>query len=499
MTARRVVIVGGGMAGNRLAEEIADRDRNGLIHLTLLSAEAHRPYNRARLTDVLAGEVAESGIELPEPGGRPVLRLGVAVVAVDRVNRCVRRQDGTTVPYDILVLATGAEPLIPPIPDLRTPAGELRPGMFAFRTLDDCRALIAAAGGARHAAVVGGGVLGLETARALAARGPAVQVLHAAPWLMERQLDADASRFLRRAYAEIGIDVRVGMAAVGVSGADRADGRVDGLILDNGERLPADLVVFSCGVRPRAGLAEACDLDVERGIVVGDDLRTSDPRIYAIGDCAQHKDAVSGLAEPAWEQARVLAERLTGPGADVRYVATPPLTRLKARGVDLLAMGETGAQPGAQTGTQSRPLAAGIEAGMDEVVLFSDARAGVYKKLVIRGDRLVGAVLMGDDTTNGTVTQFIDRGTPVPPDPKVLLFAGLRSLAGDRLASAPSDETTVCRCNGVTRGEIVRVFNEGARSLDAVAEALRCGTGCGSCRADVTDIITGLDDSESAA
>jgi assimilatory nitrate reductase electron transfer subunit len=294
---------------------------------------------------------------------------------------------------------------------------------------------------------------------------------------MERQLDDGAARVLRRTYADIGIEARVDVTAVEVTGAERADG----LILADGERVPADLVVISCGIRPRVQLADDCGLDVERGIVVGDDLRTSDPRIYAIGDCAQHKGTLSGLLDPAWEQARVLAERLAGPDTEIRYAGSPVVTRLKAAGVDLVAMGDANADDEAT-----------------DVVLFSDARRSTYKKLVISGERIIGAVLLGDDETNGTVTQIFDRGAFVPADPRVLLFAGLRSQgdaqgAGGGPRNLP-DDATICRCNGVSKGAIVRAYNEGAYSVDTMAVALRCGTGCGTCRGDVGDIIAGLEE-----
>ncbi|HEU5157975.1 MAG TPA: FAD-dependent oxidoreductase [Streptosporangiaceae bacterium] len=468
--AHRVVIVGAGMAGARLAEEIVQRDPDGRVHVTMLGAEPHRPYNRVQLTNVLAGSMAEDDIPLPVPDEDAVVRLGVAVRAIDRDRRQVITDDGDAVGYDTLVLATGADPLIPPVRGVRTADGGLRPGVFVFRTLDDCRALAAAAEAARRVVVVGGGVLGLEAARGLAGRGLDVCVLHMAPWLMETRLDAEGGKILRAAYRDVGIDVRVDATATEVSGVDRADG----VVLDSGERIPADLVVFSCGMRPSTRLAADSGLRVERGIVVDDELRTSDPRIFALGDCAQHPGVAGGLLDSAWEQATVLAELITDPGSTTRYTGSAEVTRLKAADVDLVAMGEV--NPDDEQAAS---------------VVFSDARRRTYKKLVLRDERLVGAVLLGDDETSGLVTQLFDRGAVAPPDPKVLLFRGLRQGADDSGPDLP-DEATVCRCNGVTRGEIVREYTAGARTLDALADRLRSGTGCGSCRGQVAALIADL-------
>ncbi len=472
-TPQRVVIVGAGMAGTRLADEIAQRDVGGRVAVTLLGAEPHRPYNRVQLTNVLAGAAAEEDIVLPVPEDEVAVRLGTAVLGIDRERRQVRTADGGGIGYDTLVLATGADPLIPPVGGVRTADGGLRPGVFAFRTLADCRALAAAADAARRVVVVGGGVLGLEAARGLAGRGLDVCVLHMAPWLMEARLDAEGGKILGAAYGDVGIDVRVNATAVEVSGADRADG----VILDSGERIPADLVVFACGIRPSTALAADAGLRVERGIVVDDELRTSDPRIHAIGDCAQHPAIAGGLLDSAWEQARVLAERITDPESTALYTGSAEVTRLKAADLDLVAMGEVNPDPDTDDDAAS--------------VVFSDARGRTYKKLVLRDERLVGAILLGDDETSGLVTQLFDRGTVAPPDPKVLLFRGLRQGTDD---SGPDlrEDATVCRCNGVTREDIVREFAAGARTVEALRDRLRSGTGCGTCRGRVAALIADL-------
>ncbi|WP_119726926.1 FAD-dependent oxidoreductase [Thermomonospora amylolytica] len=461
-----VLVVGAGMAGARLAAEIARRDAAGRIDLTVVGSEPHPPYNRVQLTELLAGRTTWAGIALEGPAWFAergyALRLGTPVRAIDRAARRVLLGDGDTLPYDVLVLATGAEPVMP-LP------GPLPAGVFTFRTLDDCHAIAATAARAREAVVVGGGLLGLETARGLARLGARVTVVHAAPRLMERHLDDGAARILRRIYAGQGIEVELNATVAAVSGGDR----VEKLVLSDGRTLPADLVVVSCGVRPRTGLAAACGLRVERGVVVDDDLRTSDPHIHAIGDCAQHRGVAAGLLDPAWEQARLLAVRLTDPGAADRYTGVRSVTRLKAPGIDLVAMGESGTEP---SWDDDGP----------EVVVFRDGGRGVYKKLVLRDERLVGALLLGDDSTAGVVAQFFDRGDRVPSDPAALLFAGWGG------AAPAARDAVVCRCNGVTREAVARACAAGARDLAAVSAATRCGTGCGTCRADVERLIAEL-------
>lgn len=471
MSAQRVLIVGGGMAGLRLCEEIAERDPHGGLAVQLIGSEPELPYNRILLTDVLAGQLSYHDIVMVDPDSYRgfTMRLGTSIEAIDRAARVIRTADGGELPYDVLVLATGADPIFPPIQGMRTDDGMLRPGVFAFRTLDDCRSLEAARKVARRAVVVGGGVLGLETARGLASYGIPVTIVHAAPHLMERQLDDAAARILQRAYRDLGVTAYVNAGVTAMTWGE--EGEVDGVVLSDGRRLPAELVVISCGIRPRVSLAKECGLRVEKGIVVGDDLRTSDPYIYAIGDCAQHRNLTAGLLDPAWAQARVLAARITGTDPAADYAGFPAVTRLKASDVELTAMGR-------------------LDPGEDgEVVLFSDPGRRTYKKLIISEGRLVGAILLGDDDVSGTVTQYFDRGSPVPDDPKFLLFAGLRAEAQEEL----DDDATLCRCNLVSKKEVAEAFAQGARDPDMVSQITRSGTGCGSCRSDIARTLQALE------
>ena len=463
---RRVVVVGHGMAGSRFVQEL--RAIAPDTHITVFGDEPGLPYNRVLLTEVLSGLCAPDDISLGEPAEVDV-RSGVKVLAVDRARREVTAADGTLASYDALVLATGSAPLMPRIPGLSGADGALLPGIVPFRTLADCHQILAAARHARRAVVLGGGLLGLEAARGLVARGVATEVVHAAPHLMDRQLDPAAGRVLRRTLDRLGIGCRVGAVATGVLGIQR----FRGLSFDDGSTIAADLLVLACGVRPDVSLARAMGLTVNQGVVVDGALRSvDDPAVYAIGDCAEHDGRVYGLVGPAWEQAAVAAAAIAVTGA--RYTGSRLVTRLKVSNVDLAAMGDT-------------------QAGEDddaEIVHFADPTRGTYKKLVIRDDRLVGAILLGDVATAGLVTQLYDRGAPVPADRLALLFAGIGPSTSDP-AQLP-DRATVCTCNAVTKGAIAACVLAGARTVADVATGTRATTGCGSCRSTVAELVANL-------
>ncbi|MEV6985171.1 FAD-dependent oxidoreductase [Sphaerisporangium sp. NPDC051017] len=458
----RLVVVGNGMAGSRLASEVRARDpENRHITITVIGAEARGPYNRVLLSNVLAGTASPEQVRLPAQAGDGVtVRLGVTVTAIDREAREVRTADGRREPYDVLALATGSEAVVPPIPG----AGRA----IALRTMDDCDRILAAARTATTAVVVGGGLLGVEAARGLSGRGLRVTLLHHTGHLMDRQLDAGAGAVLGDALAGLGVTVRTGARAAAI--------RAGGVELSTGEILPAGVVVLACGVRPLTGLAEDAGLEVGRGVVVDDRLRTSDPAIYAIGECAQHDGTVYGLVAPAWEQAAVVADLITGACPSARYRGSRLVTRLKARSVELAAMGET-------------HLAEDPDSAV-EVVTFTHRARGIYRKLVIRDERLVGAILLGAAPTVGTLTQLYDRGGPLPGDPAGLLFPGLDdgAVPADTPVRMP-DSARVCECNNVTKGRIRACWEAGARDLAAVTAATRATTGCGSCKDAVEGLI----------
>ncbi|MEV0213290.1 FAD-dependent oxidoreductase [Micromonospora sp. NPDC050695] len=471
----RVVIVGNGMAGARLAGELHARE--GDRKVTVLGAEPHRAYNRIMLSTLLAGRIGEPDVELTEAAGHGIdRRTGVPVTTVDRSAREVRTADGERIGYDHLVLATGARAVVPPLPGL-DPA-DLPPRVVSFRTLDDCRRIIAAAHGARSALVLGGGLLGLEAARGLATRGLATTVVHHTGHLMERQLDPAASAVLAGTLTGLGVTIQLAVPATGVV-ADDTGVRLD---LADGRSLRADLLVLSCGVRPDTALARAAGLTVRRGVVVDDRLRTDDRSISAIGDCAEHDGALTGLVAPAWAQARVLADVLSGTDPLARYRPRPVVTRLKAAGIDLAAMGDAvGGEPG-------------------EELTFADPTRGTYARLRIRDERLIGAILLGDNPAVGTVIQLFDRGHPVPADRRALLLGRALGATGAAPAASPAlmpDAAIVCQCNTVTKGALVRCWRSGARTADAVVAVTRAGTGCGGCRDAVGGIVDWLSEAES--
>jgi assimilatory nitrate reductase electron transfer subunit len=473
----RLVVVGYGMAGARLVSEVHGRAPD--LNVTVLGAEPYRAYNRILLSNLVAGKSAEADIHLTEPAGRGVrLRLGVAAATIDRAAGMVVAADGERVPYDRLVLATGSQAALPPIKGLYCDDGSLPDRVAAFRTLDDCRRIIALAGSSRTALVLGGGLLGLEAARGLAAHGLDVTVLHAVGHLMERQLDPPASAVLTATLARLGIGVELDAATVAVdTSADQLTA-----VLADGRRLSADLLVVACGVRPCTGLAEQSGLAVDRGILVDDRLCTSDRRVFAIGDCAQHDGIVSGLVAPAWEQARTVADLVTGTRPLARYTPRPTVTRLKAAGIDLAAMGDATSNDG-------------------EVVTFADPTRGTYAKLVVRQDRLAGAIMLGDNPAVGTVIQLFDRGGRVA-DPRNLLLGRAtaeRFATGEASPALIPDAAVICQCNTVTKGALVRCWQAGARSTSDLIVGTRAGTGCGTCGDAVDGIVSWLQREQGAA
>jgi assimilatory nitrate reductase electron transfer subunit len=468
MSPREVVIVGYGMAGARLADEIRRRDPIAeRVRLTVLGAEKHAAYNRVLLSAVVAGGMSAESVRLHDDEWAARhnidLRLGVDVARIDREKRCVELGDGSTVDYDALVLATGANPWIPPVEGL-----EAGPNVVAFRSLDDCAKILDAARFGAPVAVLGGGLLGLEAARGLAGRGNQVTVVHPLGHVMERQLDPAAGHVLARQLTEMGVTFKFGATA-----ARYLPG--DGLKLDDGSLVPADLVVVAAGVRAETRLAAEAGLDIDLGILVDDTLRTSDGRIHALGDCARHPGAPAGLIQPAWEQASVLADVLTGTNAAARYRGTTAVTRLKARGIDLAALGETQLQAG--------------DADV-EVLTFNDPTGGRYGKLVVRENRVTGAILLGLPDAAATITQFHDRGTLLPDD-RLAVLLGRALPSGSTPAASPADlpaTAVICRCNNVTKGRLIEAWKAGATDTPALARATRATTGCGGC----TDTVGGI-------
>ncbi|WP_329409627.1 FAD-dependent oxidoreductase [Streptomyces sp. NBC_00704] len=398
----RVVVLGAGLAGVRLARRLGELG----VPALLVGDEEHRPYNRVLLAEVLAGRYSPDVIALPAPAGA----VRAKVTGIDRDRRVLACADGSEIAYGTLVLATGSNPVLPPLRGLFTPDHVLPEGVHAFRTMDDCLGLSKAVRPGVRAVVIGGGLLGVSAARALAVRGAQVVLAQQAERLMERQLDPGASRLVRRHLTDLGVEVHTECRVRDVrclGGAVRSVEMADGYALD------ADLVVLTCGVSPRAGLARDAGIAVHKGVLVDDELRTSDPHVRAVGDCAQHDGTVYGLAAPALEQADVLAASLAG-DPDARYTGTRALTRLTLTGdgapgpagnsaFDLAAFGETEPRPG------------------DDVVQLADATRGTYRKVVVRDDRLVGGVLVGELGTVGALARAWEGAEPLPSDGGPLL------------------------------------------------------------------------------
>jgi nitrite reductase (NADH) large subunit len=367
----RLVVVGNGMAGLRTVEELLDQapDR---YDIAIFGAEPQLGYNRLLLSAVLAGErtladiIAHPRSWYDERG--IALIAGDPVVAIERAVKTTRSAGGIALAYDKLLLATGSKPLALPIPGLDLP------GVCAFRDIADVETMITAARTHERAVVIGGGLLGLEAAWGLKRRGMSVTVVHLMPILMERQLDAAAAELLRRDLASRGVNFVLNGETEEILGSEHAAG----IRLADGREIAADLVLLAIGTRPNIDLARAAGLDLNRGIVVGDDLATSDPAIYAVGECVEHNGQTFGLVAPLWEQAKICAARLAG-DPDAAYQPPPVFTSLKITGIDVFSAGMLTASD-----------------DCDDTIILSDAASGVYKKLLLRDDRLVGCVLYGD-------------------------------------------------------------------------------------------------------
>ncbi|MDE2120304.1 MAG: nitrite reductase large subunit NirB [Betaproteobacteria bacterium] len=467
----RLVLVGNGMAGVRTLEELLKLAPD-LYDITVFGAEPHPNYNRILLSPVLAGEQTAEQIVLNPRSWYAehgiTLHTGRRVVDMDRRRRVVRADDGTEVGYDRLLLATGSRPFMLPVP------GRELDGVVGYRDLADTQAMIDAA--ARHddAVVIGGGLLGLEAANGLMARGMRVTVVHLMPWLMERQLDEAAASMLRDSLQQRGIGFRLQARTRELLGD--AGGRVRAVCLDDGTEIPAQLVVMAAGIRPETELADACGLHCDRGVVVDDTLQTvTDPRVYAVGECASHRGVAYGLVAPLFEQARVCATHLARFGIG-RYAGSAVSSKLKVTGIDLFSAGDFMARDGS------------------EEIVLSDPAGGVYKKLVIRDDRLVGACLYGDTVDSAWYFQLLREGRAIGELRERLMFGesglGDSGHQGQNKAASLADDAEVCGCNGVCKGAIVRAIKDhGLFTLDDVRRHTKASASCGSCTGLVEQIL----------
>ncbi len=484
MSKMKLVMVGNGMAGVRTLEELLKLAPD-LFDITVFGSEIHPNYNRILLSPVLAGEQSLDEIILNPlswyQDNGITLHTGCTVTQVDRVKREVHAQNlnGTTVvsPYDRLLLATGSNPFILPIP------GKDLKGVLAYRDIADTQAMIDAALRYKEAVVIGGGLLGLEAANGLMKRGMQVTVVHGAEWLMERQLDKVAGGLLQESLEARGMKFLM-RAQTQELKAD-AEGRVSAVCFKDGTHVNAQLVIMAVGIRPNTALAESMRLHCDRGIVVSDTLQTvTDPRIYAVGECASHRGIAYGLVAPLFEQGKVLATHLAQMGIG-RYTGSLTSTKLKVTGIDLFSAGDFMGNNGS-----AKP---GLADDTEEIIL-SDPHDGVYKKLVIRNDQLVGACLFGDTVDGSWYFKLLREGRNVADIRDKLMFG--ESNIGDvgheghsKAASMPND-AEVCGCNGVTKGAICKAIQEkGLFTLDEVRKQTKASASCGSCTGLVEQIL----------
>lgn len=476
---KRVVIIGNGMAGARLQEELHRRDPAG-EHVTsvVIGDEPSAAYNRILMSNVVAGRITAANTLLRAADWYSDRNLqthtGVRVDSIDRDTRSVHCDDGTVHHYDNLVFATGSRAFIPPIEGALTDAGTPIAGVIAFRNLADCEAIVSALVEGTRVVVVGGGLLGLEAARGALLRGAQVTVVHPRAYPMEKQMDAAGGGVLSRVLREIGMDVVLGTRVTAIRDLPGSGREV---VLADGSTLGADLVIVTAGIAPNIELATLAGISTERGIMVDDHLRTSDPLVYAIGECAQHRDIVYGLVQPGWEMAETVAQNLIS-DEPLGYEGTQQILRLKAHDIDLASMGEVDTDPN------------DLEA---EVLTLSDPHRGRYAKVVVRKERLVGAVLLGNPEVVGTITQLFDSGAPVPTDRMRLLLGHLTGGATESASPAQMPgEAIICRCNTVSKKNLTDAWRQGARSPLAMAEATRATTGCGSCESVVKGLCEWL-------
>ncbi|NML86110.1 nitrite reductase large subunit NirB [Polaromonas sp.] len=474
MKKSKLVMIGNGMAGVRTLEELL-KVAPDLYDITVFGAEPHPNYNRILLSPVLAGEQTLDEIVLNSwdwyKDHHITLHAGKKVVEVDRVRRVVRAEDGTEEEYDRLLMCTGSNPFILPVP------GKDLKGVIAYRDIADTSEMIETATKYSNAVVIGGGLLGLEAANGLMLRGMNVSVVHVMPTLMERQLDSVAGKLLQKSLEDRGLKFLMGAQTQELMGGGGEDGqRVSAIRFKDGTELATDLVVMAVGIRPNTTLAESMRLYCNKGIVVSDTMQTTtDARIYSVGECAAHRGIAYGLVAPLFEQAKVAANHLAQLGIG-RYTGSLTSTKLKVTGIDLFSAGEFMGGEGT------------------EEILMSDPFGGVYKKLVIKGDKLIGACLYGDTVDGSYYFKLLRDGRSIGDIRERLMFGesniGDAGHEGHNKAAAMLDTDEVCGCNGVTKGAICKAIKDkGLFTLDEVKKHTKASASCGSCTGLVEQIL----------
>jgi len=473
---RRLVMIGNGMAGVRAIEEILEINPD-LFDITIFGAETHPNYNRIFLSSILAGEKTVEDITLNDAAwyedNKVTLHLGKEVTEIQRGYRKVVASDGTTVPYDTLIVATGSTPFVIPIP------GVDKEGVLTFRDLRDCEQMIEASKKYKKASVIGGGLLGLEAARGLMNLGMEVTVIHDQPSLMNMQLDDVAAEMLQKELEAQGMLFKTACLTKEILG----NGRVTGLSFNDGTEMETELVVMAVGIRANTALAKKAHLLCERGIVVNDYMQTyTDPSIYAVGECVEHRGKTYGLVAPLFEQARILAYHITGQGVKT-YTGSEVSTKLKVSGVDVFSAGEFQIKE--------------EEKDEKDTIEYTDRAAGIYKKLVIDGDRLAGAVLYGDTADGVRLFQMIQAGTDISAQRSSLIFGnsalGDAGHSGISLVANMSPDTIVCGCNGITKQAIEdAITKEGLTTRQEVTGCTKAGGSCGGCEPLIDQILASV-------
>jgi len=466
-TREHLVVIGNGMAGCRAVEELLARDP-ARYRVTIFGAEPRVNYNRIMLSPVLAGEKCFDDIVINDASWYAnngiALLAGDPVIAINREAKTVTTRGGVSEAYDKLLIATGSDPFIIPVP------GKDLPGVIAFRDMDDVDTMLAAADAGGDAVVIGGGLLGLEAAHGLTLRGMKVTVIHLMPTLMERQLDEAAGWLLKNALEARGQTILTGADTAEIVGDDR----VEGVKLKDGTLIPASLVVMAVGIRPSVALARDAGLAVGRGIQVDDHMITSDPAVLAVGECVEHDGQVYGLVAPLWDMCRSLADGLVEQPSGYRGSVTS--TKLKVSGIDVFSAGDFSGGDGC------------------EDIVLRDASRGVYKRVIVRDDRIVGAVLYGDTADGSWYFDLLKKQEDVS-DLRDLLIFGQAFASGGGAAdpkaavAALSDDAEICGCNGVTKGQVVSCIGKGAHSLDAVRGTCKASASCGSCTGLVETLL----------
>ena len=464
MGKKQLVLVGNGMAGVRAIEEILSVAKDE-FQITIFGAEPHPNYNRILLSKVLQGDTDIKDITLNDwdwyEENNIQLYTNETVIKVDTENKTVITDADRIQPYDELILATGSVPFILPIP------GADKKGVTAFRDIKDTDTMLAASKQYKKAAVIGGGLLGLEAARGLLNLGMDVSVIHLAPYLMERQLDATAGRLLQNELEKQGMTFLLEKQTEEIVG----DGRVEGVRFKDGTSIEADLVVMAVGIRPNTALGAESGIPVNRGIIVNDYMQTEIPHIYAVGECAEHRGIAYGLVAPLYEQAKVLAKHICGIETKP-YEGSVLSTQLKVSGVEVFSAGDFN------------------ESDEKKAIKVFDEQDGIYKKIVLRGNQIVGAVLFGDSSEGNRLFSMIQKEADITETSKISILQPLNQEAGTSMTAAMSDDEIICGCNGVSKGAIIQAIQEkGCSSTDEIKACTGASRSCGGCKPLVEEIL----------